>query len=624
MKHNIKNRVISGTGLILATCLFVAAIILVNATLTTWRIDLTENKLFTLSQGTINILENLEEPIQLDFYFSQKGMVDFPLLGNYGVRVRDMLEEFATHADGKLILNIIEPETFSEAEDQAVASGLRTVSASATSDRVYFGLVGTNSTDDEKIIPFFQTNRESALEYDLTKIIYNLAYPDKRVVGVISQLPIIGKKEKDPSWTIINALKEFFEVRDLTEDPDALTQKIDVLMLVHPKDLGNKTLYAIDQYLLRGGKAIIFLDPLAEQDRTQTDPARPNVLPKLDSYLAELLDLWGLEMAQEKIVGDINAAMRVQANSPRGPTEIDYLPWLRLTENNFNADDFSTSELNLVHMGTVGSIEVKEDKGFTITRLIETSKQSTKLERDLILFQRDPSVVLNNFNSEDKKLLLAARINGKAQTYFPEGMPADEDEGEGEKPVDKDFVSEGNINVILVSDTDVMADHFWVRSQNMFGVSVPQPIANNGDFIINSIENLAGNTDLISLRGRGKYSRPFEKVTEIRKEAETQFRQREKELQASLQETEKKIRELQQEQGDEKSYLLNNELTAEIEKFRNERIATRKELRSVQHELKKNIEKLGAQLRFINIGLIPLLITLLALMIGIYQANKRI
>ena len=624
MKHNIKNRVISGTGLILATCLFVAAIILVNATLTTWRIDLTENKLFTLSQGTINILENLEEPIQLDFYFSQKGMVDFPLLGNYGVRVRDMLEEFATHADGKLILNIIEPETFSEAEDQAVASGLRTVSASATSDRVYFGLVGTNSTDDEKIIPFFQTNRESALEYDLTKIIYNLAYPDKRVVGVISQLPIIGKKEKDPSWTIINALKEFFEVRDLTEDPDALTQKIDVLMLVHPKDLGNKTLYAIDQYLLRGGKAIIFLDPLAEQDRTQTDPARPNVLPKLDSYLSELLDLWGLEMAQEKIVGDINAAMRVQANSPRGPTEIDYLPWLRLTENNFNADDFSTSELNLVHMGTVGSIEVKEDKGFTITRLIETSKQSTKLERDLILFQRDPSVVLNNFNSEDKKLLLAARINGKAQTYFPEGMPADEDEGEGEKPVDKDFVSEGNINVILVSDTDVMADHFWVRSQNMFGVSVPQPIANNGDFIINSIENLAGNTDLISLRGRGKYSRPFEKVTEIRKEAETQFRQREKELQASLQETEKKIRELQQEQGDEKSYLLNNELTAEIEKFRNERIATRKELRSVQHELKKNIEKLGAQLRFINIGLIPLLITLLALMIGIYQANKRI
>ena len=607
----------------MATCLFVATIILANTVLTTWRIDLTENKLFTLSKGTLNILENLEEPVQLDFYFSQKGMSDFPLLANYGVRVRDMLEEFAAHAKGKLILNIIEPETFSEAEDQAVASGLRTVSANAAGERVYFGLVGTNSTDDEKIIPFFQTNRESALEYDITKLIYNLAYPDKRVVGVLSQLPILGKKadKNMPTWTIINAMREFFEVVDLGDKPDEIDKKIDVLMLVHPKKLSIQTLYAVDQYLLHGGKAIIFIDPLAEQDRTQPDPATPNVVPKLDSYLTDLLDVWGLEMSKDKIVGDINAAMRVQANSPRGPQEIDYLPWLRMTEKNFNADDFSTNELNLVHMGTVGSIEVKEDKGLTITPLIQTSKESTKLERDLILFQRDPSVVLNNFKSEDKRMLLAARIQGKAKTAFPEGKP---DLGEAnEKQTDDNFVSEGELNVILVSDTDILADHFWVRSQNMFGVEVPQPIANNGDFVINSIENLSGSTDLISLRGRGKYSRPFERVEQIRKEAETLFRQREKELQASLEETEKKIRKLQQEQGSEKSYLLNNKLTGEIEQFRDERLKTRKELRSVQHELRKNIEKLGAQLRFINIGLIPLLITLIALLIGIYRANKR-
>ena len=188
MKHTVKSGVISGTGLVLAASLFIATIILANTTLTTWRIDLTQNKLFTLSNGTINILNNLEEPIQLDFYFSQKTINDFPLLANYGIRVRDMLEEFTTHAQGKLILNIIEPETFSEAEDQAVASGLRTVSVNANSDRVYFGLVAANSTDDEKVIPFFQTNRESALEYDLTKLIYNLAYPDKRVIGVYSPL----------------------------------------------------------------------------------------------------------------------------------------------------------------------------------------------------------------------------------------------------------------------------------------------------------------------------------------------------------------------------------------------------------------------------------------------------
>ncbi len=623
MKHSLKNRVISGTGVILAVCLFVATVILANTALTSWRIDLTENNLFTLSDGTINILKNLEEPVQLDFYFSNKGMVDFPLLANYGARVRDMLEEYAAHADGKLILNIIEPETFSEAEDQAVASGLRTVSANATSDRVYFGLVGTNSTDDEKVIPFFQTNRESALEYDITKMVFNLAYPDKRVIGVLSQLPIMGQENQQdmPAWTVINALREFFEVRELDVKTEEIDSNIDVLMLVHPKELSLRTRYAIDQYLLRGGKAIMFLDPLAEQDRTQPNPDNPNVLPKLDSYLPKLLENWGLKVVKEKIVGDINAAMRVQANSPRGPQEIDYLPWLRLTEDNFNADDFSSSELNLVHMGTVGSIEVDEANELAVTPLMQTSTESTLLERDLILFQRDPSVVLNNFKSENRKMLLAARIQGKVKSAFPDGRPEVADEGKA--TVDPNFTGEGELNLILVADTDILADHFWVRTQNMFGVAVPQPIANNGDFVINSIENLSGNTDLISLRGRGKYARPFEKVEEIRKQAEARFREREKELQASLEETEKKIRQLQQEQGNEQSYLLNNELTAEIEKFRDERLTTRKELRRVQHELKKNIEKLGAQVRFINIGLIPLLITLLALIIGIYRANRR-
>jgi len=623
MKHAIKNSVISGTGLLLAISLFIATIILANTALTTWRIDLTQNKLFTLSKGTKNILNTLEEPVQLDFYFSQKAMNDFPLLANYGIRVRDMLEEFTAHANGKLVLNIIEPETFSEAEDQAVASGLRTVSVNATSDRVYFGLVGANSTDDEKIIPFFQSNRESALEYDLTKLIYNLAYPDKRVVGIYSQLPMIATKDDKTSktWTIINAITEFFDVVDLNENIEALDEKVDVLMLVHPKKINNKTLYAIDQYLLKGGKAIIFLDPLAEQDRAQPDAANPQIMPILYSYLDEILEKWGLGIAKEKIVADINAAMRVQASSPRGPQEIDYLPWLRLTERNFNTKDFSTSELNLLHMGTVGSIEIIENGKMEIIPLIESSKKSTKLERDLILFQRDPSVILNNFKSDEKKLLIAARVRGKAESVFPNGMQTDDD---NEMVKDDGFVADGDINVILVSDTDILADHFWIREQEMLGVSVPQPISNNGDFVINSIENLSGNTDLISLRGRGKYSRPFVKVETIRKKAESKFREREKELQVTLEETEKKIRNLQQEQGNEKSYLLNNKLTAEIEKFRNQRLTTRKELRSVQHDLRKNIEKLGAQLRFINIGLIPLLITLLALVIGIYRANKRI
>ncbi len=616
-----KNRVISGTGLLLATCLFVAAVILVNTSMTTWRVDLTENRLFTLSDGTVNILNNLEEPITLDFYFSHKGIIEYPNLANYGVRIRDMLEEYAAHAGDRIALNIIDPEPFSEVEDQAVAAGLQSIAVSAAGDRAYFGLVGTNATDDVKLIPFFQTNREAEVEYDITKLIYNLAFPDKRVVGIISSLPLFAGREKQNSdWTIVNALKELFEVRDLGSKPQKIDNDIDVLMIVHPKDLSDAEYYVLDQYLLRGGRAMIFLDPLAEQDRSQPVGENQNVLPKLDSYMGKILDAWGMEIVREKLVADINAAMRVQTRVARGPREINYLPWLRLTEANFNREDFSSSQLKLVHMGTVGSINVKQDKGLSLTPLIQTSKDAMLLERDLILFQRDPAVILSNFKSEDKQYVMAARIRGNVGTAYPDGRHDEQDDAD----VGADFIKQGDINVVLVSDTDVLADHFWIRPRNMLGVSIPQPVANNGDFVINTIENLAGNNDLISLRGRGEYARPFNVVNEIRRQAETRFREREQKLQQTLKETEEKILNLQQELGPKEQYILNTEQLKEIEKFRQIKLQTRKELRTVQHELRKNIDKLGAQIRFINIGLMPLIVMILALMMGAYKFYRRV
>jgi len=616
-----KNRVISGTGLLLATCLFIAAVILVNTSMTTWRVDLTENRLFTLSDGTVNILNNLEEPITLDFYFSHGGIIEFPSLANYGVRIRDMLEEYAARAGDRIALNIIDPEPFSEAEDQAVAAGLQSIAVSAAGDRAYFGLVGTNATDDVRLIPFFQTNREAEVEYDITKLIYNLAFPDKRVLGIISSLPLFARQEKqDSDWVIINALRELFEVRDLGSKPGKIDGDIDVLMIVHPKDLSDAEYYALDQYLLRGGRAMIFLDPLAEQDRSQPVGENQNVLPRLDSYMDKIMDAWGMEIVREKLVADINAAMRVQTRVARGPREINYLPWLRLTEANFNREDFASSQLKLVHMGTVGSISVKQDKGLSLTPLIRTSRDAMLLERDLILFQRDPAVILNNFKSEDKQYVLAARIQGSAGTAYPDGRHGEQNADE----IATDFIKQGNINVVLVSDTDVLADHFWVRPRNMLGVSVPQPVANNGDFVINTIENLAGNNDLISLRGRGEYARPFTIVNEIRREAETRFREREQKLQQTLKETEEKILKLQQELGPKEQYILNTQQLAEIEKFRQIKLQTRKELRTVQHELRKNIDKLGAQIRFINIGLMPLIVTILALMTGAYKFYRRV
>ena len=616
-------RLLSGSGILVAAVLALALIILSNNLFTGVRLDLTENRLFTLSPGSVNIITTLEEPVSLDFYLSRKTLADFPQLLNYANRVRDLLEEYAAKSGGKIELSIIEPEPFSEEEDQAVASGLNGIAVNAAGDRAYFGLVGVNSTDDEANIPFFQASREAALEYDITKLIYNLANPEKRVVGVMSALPLFGDPARGlrERWAIIDVMEEFFEVRNMGAGADYIDEDVDVLMVVHPKGFTEQALFAIDQYLLRGGHAMLFVDPLAEGDNAEPDPANPYVMPDMSSNLNIMLEGWGLEVDTGKIAADINLAMRVQTQGARGPQESNYLPWLRLEADNLDRQDFSTSELNLVHMGTSGIIDLKEEVGIEFTPLIQTTADSMEMERDLIFFQRDPNVMLANFESGNKPLVLAARVSGVVPSAYPDGLPV-EDEEEDTTPLE-DIINEGRVDVVLVGDTDILADHFWIRTQNFFGVQIPQSIANNGDFVINTLENLAGSTDLISLRSRGEFSRPFTVVEQIRRDAEARFRAQEQELQTRLEETEQKIAQLQQE-GGEGALLLTEEQAAEIEKFRLEQVRTRKELRAVQHELQKNIERLGTQLKFINIGLIPLIIALLALAAGIHRARRRV
>ena len=613
----------SFSSLGLALVLVIAVIIIANIIFSGIRLDLTENKLFTLSQGTENILDSLEEPISLDFYFSRKTLSDFPSLTNYATRVRDLLEEYAAKSNGKIKLTVIEPEPFSEEEDQAVANGLQGVSISNVGDRAYFGLVGSNSIDTLETIPFFQAEKETALEYDITKMVYNLANPEKRTIGVITSLPLFGQARMGPQgqqgsrpWAIINAMREFFEVRDLGTNLEKIDDDISVLLVIHPKELDESTLFAIDQYLLGGGNTMIFVDPLSENDIPQTNPAMPMGIPVLASNLKTILDGWGVNVVDGKIAGDITLAMRVQTRGPRGPEETTYLPWLGLDENNLNQEDFTTNELSIIHMGTAGIIEKQEDSSIRLEPLIETTSMSMQIDSNRLLFQQDPAAMLNDFEPENKKQILAARLSGQVSSAFPDGKPNAEENDSTE------VLKEGEVHAILVADTDILADMFWIRTQSFFGMEIPQTIANNGDFVINTLENLSGNTDLVSLRSRGEFARPFTVVETIRREAEEKFREREQLLQARLEETENKIIALQQESGDS-SIILSPQQAQEIEKFRDEQIKTRKELRAVQHELQKNIEGLGTVLKFINIGLMPLLIALIAIFAGVYRSGRR-
>jgi ABC-type uncharacterized transport system involved in gliding motility auxiliary subunit len=612
-------QVISGTGLLLAAALTISVIIIANALFTSVRLDLTAGGLYTLSEGSRNILKKLDEPIALEFYFSRKALADYPQLMTYATRVRDLLEEYAVHSGGRLKLTIIEPEPFSEQEDQAVAGGLQGISLTGAGDSAYFGLVGTNSTDDRDTIPFFQAGREAALEYDITKLVYNLANPEKRRVGVITSLPVFGGLPPQGSkpWTIISLLREFFAVENLGPSPDSIDPDLNVLLVIHPKEMNDTARFALDQYLLRGGKAILFVDPLAEGDDSQPNPENPYVVPDLDSDLKWLFAAWGIEVPDGKVAGDMNYAMRVQAQGERGPIETYYLPWLQLSGSAFSKDDFVTNQLEIVHMGTAGVIDRRADSPLAVSPLLQTTDQSMRMERDLILFQRDPQVMLRNFKADNKPIVLAARVKGKVRTAFPDGPP---DAGDG-KSKGAEPVKEGEVNAIIVVDTDILNDLFWVRTQSYFGVEMPQAIANNADFVVNAIDNLSGSTDLISLRSRSASARPFEVVEQIRREAESQFREREQALQAKLKETEKKILDLQKE-GGEGGAILSPEQTQAIDNFRDEQVKTRKELRAVQHELQKNIARLGSVLKFINIGFVPLFIAVLALGAGIYRARR--
>jgi ABC-type uncharacterized transport system involved in gliding motility auxiliary subunit len=622
-------KLLTGGGLALALALFIAINVIANQTLTALRVDLTDNRLYTLSEGTRNIIERIEEPITIRLYYSAEQFAGVPQLLTYGKRVRDMLEEYAAEAGGRIKLLVIDPEPFSEAEDEAVAFGVRQLALSTSGEMGYLGVVGTNATDDQEVLPLLSPEREDALEYELTKMVYTLAVPRQRIIGVMSELPVFALPP-DPmtgqaggrDWTALTLLKELYEVRELAPDATAIESDIDTLVLIHPKTLSRETLYAIDQFVLRGGKALVFVDPMAEHDEAAPDPENPGVLPRLESNLEPLFAKWGIKLATDKVVGDPASAVRVSFRTPRGPQEVEYLPWLQLQGDTLNRDDFITNELNVVNVGTAGSLETVEGSALDHVPLLQTGTTAGLLERDAIVFVRDPAGLLENFTPDQRRHVVAMRISGPAETAFPDGRPLAENEKRA--PPDADFTATAKepINVIVVADTDILADRFWVRFSSFGGMQIPEPFGNNADFLVNAVDNLGGNTDLISLRSRGKYTRPFEVVQEIQREAEARFRDRERALQERLRATEDKLAELQSKEGDSE-VLLTAEQKAEIESFRQEQLATRKELRAVQHELERNIERLGTRLKFVNTALVPLVITVIAIGVGVYTARAR-
>ncbi len=618
--ENLKKNLFSVTGLAVLGVLFIALVMLNNTLLRGARLDLTENNLYTVSKGTRNVLSSIDEPITLYLFFSEKASRSVPALRPYAIRVQEMLEEFAQYGGGKLRLDVVDPQPFSEEEDQAAQFGLSGLPA-PSGETVYLGLAGTNSVGDEEVIPFFDPSKEAFLEYDLARLIYTLATPDKPVIGLMTSLPMGGDfnpqtRQPTPAWVMDEQIGALFDVRDLSPTVTGIDAEIDVLMLVHPKSLSEETQYAIDQFILGGGKALIFVDPHAEVDQPTPDPNNPAAAfaASRSSSLEKLFSAWGIEVPQGEVVGDAANALQVASRPGAPPTR--HLALIGLTESAFDDGDVTTGELSSVNLGIPGYIRVADDASVTVTPLMQSSDEAGLIPADRVRFLADPSTLRDVFTPSGERYTFAARVQGQVESAFPDGAPGDGDT-EGHLAA-----SDGDINVLVVADADMLADQFWAQVQSFFGRRIVTPWADNGNFVISTLDNLSGSSDLIGIRSRATYRRPFDRVEELQRRADERFAAKEQELQDKLRATEDKLSELQSGRDDANTLIMTSEQSAEIERFLDERARIRKELRQVRRDLDRDIENLGLWLKVINVGLVPLLIVF-ATLAWIFTRGRR-
>ena len=626
---------------LLCIALMLISVNIIAGRLFAWRLDLTGEHLYTLSRGTQRTLARIDEPITLRFYYSTRLADEVPSYGVYAQRVRELLDQYVAAAHGKIRLEVYNPLPFSDVEDRAVAFGLQGVPLDVGGEQVYFGLAATNSTDDQQVIAFFQPERERFLEYDLTKLIHSLAFPKKTVVGLISTLPLEGDmmammrgRPAEP-MAIMEQLQQLDTVKPLTANIDAIPPDVDVLMLVHPQNLPDKTLFAIDQFVLKGGKALVFVDPLSELQASHPSQVNPPGSPTA-SNLERLFKSWGFEVPANTVAGDRRDAQRVGVPGSRGGTRpLDYIAWLNLKTDNLNRTDMITADLSHVMLASSGIIEPIEGAKTTIEPLITTSPNSMKIPAEKLTGLPDVAGLLAEFKPDDKRYILAAHVTGTAETAFPDGPPkppepAKPETKEGETAAEPagpaaEWLKQSAkpINVVVVADTDMLDDRFWLEKQEFFGQRLLVPTANNGDFVANAIEVLAGGDDLVGLRSRGTSARPFEVVERIQTEAQARYSAEERALQARLKDTQAKLASLTGKDQASAPASLSAEQTKAIEEFRADMVQTRRQLRDVQAALRSDIGRLKTGLEFFDIALIPIIVAAAAIVLGALRLRRR-
>jgi len=661
----MKNKLFSATGLVFVG-LFLLVSVAVISLVPRMRMDLTADKLYTLADGTRNIVSGLEKPVELMFFYSEDATEDVPQLRTYGTRVQELLREMVIASNGNLRLRIIDPIPFSEEQDLAGEYGVLPVPLSQGGEEVFFGLVALDPSTvppageepaadaPERIfetIPLIRPEQEEFLEYEFSKLITQVANPEPPIVGFISGLPIDGGINPTTGTPIaplmiMDSIRQLYTVQRVPVDAEEIDENISILLVVHPQELSQRTLYAIDQHVLRGGKTLVLLDPNADSQALPGMDGVPRPVENMASDLEPLLSAWGVEYDSEMILADQEQALLVTVGD--APRPIAHYGMLGIQRSGMTSDMVNTG-LQVMNFSSVGALMPAEGASTTFDPLIQSSTSSDLLSALFVKDLTDPTILIDEFESDDRRYAIAARVSGQVQTAFPDGQPAAEvseeestdavaDAQAGDEPADETEAaieepapapvdmsrhlaeSTGVVNLIIVADTDFLSNRLWVQVQNFLGQRVGQAFASNGDFMMNALDNLSGNPELVTIRSRGRYARPFTKVLDLQREADVRLREEETELLEALQQTEAQIAALRAgQQGNE----VTPEQQAEVDRFYEQQLETRRRLREVQLQLNRDIENLGATLKFVNTALVPIALIVIALLLTLLRNRRR-
>jgi ABC-type uncharacterized transport system involved in gliding motility auxiliary subunit len=581
-------------------------------------LDLTEHRIHSLSAGTEKIIAGINKPIYLNLYYSDKASAEMPQFRVYAQRVQSLLKQIEAASNGKIKLQIIDPVAFSVAEDEAAASGLQAVPVGSSGSNFYFGLVGkrTNDKDGEKtvLMPFIDPSKEAFLEYDLAKLIATLNVDKPPVLAILSSLltgPSINAATGQPSlgWVVDRKLSERYEMRRLQPNPSSIGDDVDVLMLVHPRNLPEPSLFAIDQFVLRGGHLLVFVDPNAESDNG-SGPSGEGLESVSASDLKPLFQSWGLEYNAEKVVLDSQYAMQV-GNANQVPQY--HLEVLGLTQTQLNQKDVVSADLEKLNVSSAGSLGVTEKSSLKLDVLVQSSNAAMLADAQTVrLAESSPESLRKTFKATGESYILAARFSGILKSAFV-AKSAPKQLMSSKKPA----------QIVVVADTDILTDRLWVQEQDFLGAPVYNDIANNGDFIMNIVDHLMSDENLISLRTRAVSARPFDRVEKIQRSAQLRYRDKQLALQSELDELNKNLEKLQGEQGFANNPNFNKSQQQAVQAIQKKKALIRTQLRDVQHQLNNEIEELVGEVKFFNIVLVPGLVALLAFLYGWRRSYKR-